>query len=1067
MLVQSLHHLETGPDVACRFSCIASLVLETMGSHPVATMECMAFFELLASANQKLQLPSSPYLIRTEDPIFCCIPFIQASLTPDHPQVFMVPRWNGISGCLQSPSGHRAILRALKLISSSLFPADPGDMELVSTLFAFLESICSARCFAGSTLRRPLAAPRAAELIAIESIAVEKEAVDVLRALLRLERHAAGSDNCRILRWILLARLLLTNATSGKSGIDEDPPEGIVRSVESVAEHAERLAAKDAALVFSYKSQVRWQVKSLTAQLAALAIDELIRASNERGDCFGDSPEFNYNAAKRVIQESSGLKNVPSRLVLHLGAIVSVACASCNSAVDQTELPIVQESALNLLSRIIACFRGIADPVDADVGILDQYATQIFSSVRHALGETEDMTSEAYYRRFLAGCEALQTVVDIELTTDPMALKRIIRPTVPLPSETPFFEFNDTFPEVSSGAEAEIEFRNKRAMLILRMGKLWTASKLVTMHRSNEAAAMAAKGLMENESDVAVHCAAVAFDGSRLLLGSDLTLCGFMNDSAGFGDESKPLTLESDRDASMLDVGFNYTNIDSIDESVKACMVKSWSACACFALRSLNAHMYTETDHKRKKACSEWVNKLIPLVFAGLNDALSAFECRRASKANGWPNGIDTSEVAVNCLYGISALVQDEEVASAFDDRWLDDIEEILHKLLHIIILPALGKRSDSSGEATKDDTTRDRFSLYPKHRQTAVLVETCNFFQHIASSQVAASKDRAALLLIVLTPLDLLQKKEIDYGDSHIDTVIATCLNAARCLISHESTENSFVKSMAQVALEVHMTDKTIPEKVHEAARVLLGQCLFHEAVGPKERRQISYQLAQAGSWETWSIVCAADDAASASVSSMKVLQAVLLDSTKPDNQLDALAALRQLLQTPNSDLVGRIMAGVGPEILHCFKMFGTLETDTALSRIVQKRRATACTETMKIILVVLQQLIADQVEERELMAFLMVFFEYMNLVLRFNGLPNHPPPKTGSDAALGKMSAQAILHIAKTAPTVFKSTLAILPESERAVLEYAVRGEMTGYANTSANAPAKKKISLKGFKK
>jgi hypothetical protein len=66
-----------------------------------------------------------------------------------------------------------------------------------------------------------------------------------------------------------------------------------------------------------------------------------------------------------------------------------------------------------------------------------------------------------------------------------------------------------------------------------------------------------------------------------------------------------------------------------------------------------------------------------------------------------------------------------------------------------------------------------------------------------------------------------------------------------------------------------------------------------------------------------------------------------------------------------------------------------------------------------------------------------------------------------------LGKISAQAIMHVARTTPAAFKSSMGGLSDHARAILEFAVRSDMSGYVNTNTNAPAKKKLDLKSFKK
>jgi hypothetical protein len=195
-------------------------------------------------------------------------------------------------------------------------------------------------------------------------------------------------------------------------------------------------------------------------------------------------------------------------------------------------------------------------------------------------------------------------------------------------------------------------------------------------------------------------------------------------------------------------------------------------------------------------------------------------------------------------------------------------------------------------------------------------------------------------------------------------------------------------------------------------------------------------------------------------------IIQRLLQDSSIPDQQLGAVSALRALLQSvvPPSDFAGRVVCAVGAEILSVFQSYGTLN----VSKEAQAYRTTACAECMKIVLFTNQQFAADDSSgENEIATFLVVLFQSFISVLRFNGLPNHPPPQAGSDPAIGRMCAQAITHIARTTPLPFKSSMAGLSEHDRAVLEFAVRAEMSGYATAAAQAPVKKKLNLKSFKK
>lgn len=1054
LLVPSLHHLRSqDAGITNRFSCMATVALESCGSHPTVAIECMAFFEILVR-NQGMLPPPSPSMVHTENPLLSCIPYIGACLKPERPELFFVPSWRGMRGCRSSTRGLRAVMRALKIMLLAQISVQQDDMNFVSALFAFLEATCGSRIFAGATLHRPLAAPRASELTAVEGIALEKEVTDVLRLLLRLEVAPPANDG-RALRWILFVRSLVASTPTTNGGMQES----FEGSVEGTRRKADAIAARDVAMVLNSVSQVRWQTKSFALQLATGALDEITFSCTQQGQTFSDSPDFNHTAAAKEIQNSriSGSTSLPSRLVFHLSSIITLACTSTVASVDQTELPTLQESGVLFLSKLIGCFQGIPDPEQHDDGILDQYATQIFSSVKHALGE-DGMSGEAYYRRFVAGCEAIQTIVRIEMTKDPMVLKRITRPTVPSPEETPYFKYEDVYPRGALKSRESNQCGNRRAALLVHIGKLWTVGKLLSMHGENDAEASTVRQLIDNESNIAVHSAAVAFDGARLLLGSNASLCGYeVSVPSGFEGEDEEKSHFSTQES-----GFLYDNIRDIDDSVKGCIAKAWAACGCFALRSLVRAVSNESDEEKKKAYSTWIEKLVPLMFSGLDDSIFALSSQQKAKASDWCGGIDSSEVAVYCLYGLRIFVEDALMARRFTKRG-SDIEKVLDRLLDTIILPALGQepKHAQQDEAGKEGGQKT-FLLARKDRQTAVVKEACVLLRHVAANTLEVS---SSLLMSILTPLDLLQRKVIGFGGSHVEDIISMCLHAARELILLSKAQDSFVKSMAKVALDVHLTGKAIPFKVNQASRLLLEACLAHKAVETKDRRFMAYELAKTGHWETWSVVCTMDQEAAAAAS-MDVLRAALLDDSKPDKQLETLAVLRKLAQIPDSSLAGFLMNEVGAEVLHFFKTFGTFAAGATLSRAGRSQRTTACTDAMKIVLVSFQQLVSDSVEEQIFVAFLTVVFDYMIIMLRFNGLPNHPLPQTGSDPTLGRMTAQAVLHIARTAPAAFKATMASMSETDRSVLEFAVRAEMTGYA-TSAQAPGKKKLNLEGFKK
>jgi hypothetical protein len=106
---------------------------------------------------------------------------------------------------------------------------------------------------------------------------------------------------------------------------------------------------------------------------------------------------------------------------------------------------------------------------------------------------------------------------------------------------------------------------------------------------------------------------------------------------------------------------------------------------------------------------------------------------------------------------------------------------------------------------------------------------------------------------------------------------------------------------------------------------------------------------------------------------------------------------------------------------------------------------------------------------ENEQLVAYLTVVFDLLVDVIHYNGLPNQSSPQPGANPLLGRLAAHSIVHVARNTPVAFKETVAGLTSSPngRAILEFAVRAEMSGYAAVSGVAPPKKKLNLKSFQR
>ena len=1037
-LVPYLQHLESvDSGIAVRFSRMATLIMECCSSHPVVQMEVMAFYEMLA-AHQRLLPAHTGGIKYDEHPVLCCVPFLMSNIGPsrivDHPS----GHWNRSRGSLSSSSCLRATLKVIRALSvSQVLIAEWSDMRIVSLLFAALEDTIGTRVFAGETSHRGLAAPRESEITYNGGNQTVQEITEVVRLLLYLERSLSKNCDYVLLRYILLSRcILIGNSSTDDDGDEEtEEPYTVVRVVQAALGRA----ASDASPVLHYANPVRWQVKSLAVQVATIAIDEMVKKCGKDGLRTPSSPMFNPKLAnseclKECRRANSSQSTIPeSKLALHINALVAAACNTATATVDQVELRSLQECAMHMLVKTIYCFGSMQDPDQPDLKVLHEYIPQISSCIKSALGAPNEADGEYTCRLFLVGCEALREFVCV--TTEKGVLKRLARAAVPSSDEMPFFEYNSGVPSKVSKVDGSKMNANMRASLLLRIGKLWTLENIPLEDTE-------IKSLVEvDESEIGAHAAALAIDGASLLLSSGYSLCGSKINQ----DQSQNGPVES---------GFFYDHITDIDDSVKAALVEKWASFASLAVTSLSKTI-SETDlpSERRDACEVWLCKIIPFLFAGLHDSISyQTSSSTRDKTDDWARQLDSNNVASRCLQGLNTVVSTPGLLD-LDEKWKPEIESSTGRLSKQILLPILSSK----------------FGSNPRNTGTSaeLIAKSCSLLESLAKNPVFGLHEDSSLLLFLLQPLNMLQSSSINLGDSHVTMIISACLVSVADIISKLNTPDSLVKAMVSLVLTVSAREKEmIPDSIKTAIQALLRECLSNNSLTTKEQCAIATEMANARDWGTWSVVVQANDGISAR-NSLLVIQRILQDSSLPNQQLGLLAALRVLLQhvTP-SDFAGRVVCAIGAEIITVFQSYGTLSVALPAKE-AETHRTAACADCMKIVLLAYQQFSSGACDDDEMATFLVVVFQSFISVIRYNGLPNHPLPQAASDPAVGRMCAQAITHIARTTPLPFKSSMSKLSEHNRTVLEFAVRAEMSGYVTAAAQAPVKKKLNLKSFKK
>jgi hypothetical protein len=427
---------------------------------------------------------------------------------------------------------------------------------------------------------------------------------------------------------------------------------------------------------------------------------------------------------------------------------------------------------------------------------------------------------------------------------------------------------------------------------------------------------------------------------------------------------------------------------------------------------------------------------------AGICDGLAVITEHAQDGGFDWAGGIDASLVVVECLRGMGAVVS-IDVEEMFDGAFNEQVEQLIGLLRESVLIPTL-----------RNDNTMTY--LFESH----VVSEVCSFISHLAVCNKEPFSIDSSLLVTLLEPLNLLQTGQINFANTQADVIISACLAGVGSVFRQGSATDALVKAVLQLILNsIVAPNAELPSKILDAAKSLLGECLKQKCVSLKEQQLIACDLASTENWEGWSVISTLNDG-KAIAKSLEVVQETLRSSDPAESQVAALAAIRSVAQKASGPVVGRLLRTVGADVVVVLYQYGTMK----FPDLAPTHRTAGCADAMKIILIAYRQILAEDNDE-QVSNFLSVIFETFLAVLRYNGLPNHPTHEPFGDPALGRICAQAVLHVARTSPMQSKKCMATLSEHDRTLLEFAVRAEMSGYAKAQQQAPAKKKLSLKGF--
>jgi hypothetical protein len=1104
---------------ASRFSGMVSVILQSCSSHPMVVFEGLVFFDRLI-ANHHLLSPEALCISFTGEAAYSVIPVIMSVIKPDRPALFLEFENYDHLGSIDANLCHRAAVMCLSRCAQNSELVSPGTLKsftLHGHMLNMLETSCGSRSFQHMPFHRSMSVSRNAERTSDPPELLEADLVECIESVINLECSKVTShvEKRRVLLQLLLfAKAIMTGAADKKESND-DANRGEF-TLSDVISYAVSRASDDSGIVLQEATPPRWQVKCQASKIASIVFTEIMKLSRNESphSALNMSPHFDPVEAKaHCIREchaantSSTTEAPGSFAIFHLEELIAAACSAATASSDQAEIRSVQNAGLQFLKLLVECFGDVRDPESAFVNpsgkegncksVLDQYSSQIISSVRHALISVDkpDDELESAGGLGMSGCETLIVIAEKGLISDPAAYKRLTRPLVPATSELALCSYDES---AMLRTKASTLQEDGRAVLMNKIAKLWALAKLRYLVDKEVVAEALVKRvfleLQKTELEVAIHSAALAIDGARILKGSGLSLIGMPLADSSTDRHDTP----HERNISMQ-CGLTFENIDDIDDSTKESLVLTWPALASSAVSSLMKGLDRPASSNIEQADIKlWLDKLTPLIFSGLHDSLridSSKNIAAESEFNRATHNTSWHETTVMCLHGIRALVNDGNHLSATAAK---EVGQLTLAVSRGILHPAIEAQflSNSGANPTKHPDVA-------KEAHDEVVIEASKFLEDVCQSYVDGKinfGENNMILHSILSPFAVLQERsgmKLNPETKSIAffEVISSCIRSVKKLLSSSDLLTDahfdielFVKAMIDAGITVlSLTSEATGADADIAkgeAASLVRDCLiqYPTIVTSTDKQQIVKAAAQQGSWEAWAIVCSQLDDASGFVHSLDAIKDALSDWNDASRHLAALAAMRSVVQdsvAANSaeSIIGHVMTGVGAEIMHLLKAYGCM---LAGGQIAEHRTA-ACTDCVRIIILTFQHMHAsssvseqeetavEQYDEQMISAFLSVVFESLVSLIVFNGLPNHIISGNGgvnADPVIGRICAQSIVLVARTTPLAFKASMALVGPEDRGMLEAAARAELSGYASGSReHAPVKKKISLTGF--
>jgi len=413
---------------------------------------------------------------------------------------------------------------------------------------------------------------------------------------------------------------------------------------------------------------------------------------------------------------------------------------------------------------------------------------------------------------------------------------------------------------------------------------------------------------------------------------------------------------------------------------------------------------------------------------------------------------LPASETAA-LLYAFRLLVKESQL---IDDEVLcpAEIGDIATIETESVVFKSIGI-SDSDGE---DESPLVVVS------DTVLIQQSCGLIEDLCQNYCSIGVDLKILTKAVVTPLAALQENRLSQSNNN-GVIISSCIRSSQSLLENRQEEEGraeYEKALVQLVMTI-LSSEQQGDDTKAACLSLLKSCCDKTMMSQEEWGQISRFTASHGLWKAWAIVCSSLPPGNGIKCSIDAIKTSLGDLKSGPRHTASLVSLRTALHTASVEdpsLQCFVLQSVGFEILQLLKAHGMRVLS---GQGFDENRVTIVAESVKVNIMAYQYLNSVSAEEGNLISFISTLFEVLVENIRYNGLPNHPSGKVGADETIGRMCAQVFVHVARTTPLIFKSTMGTISPESRTVLEAAVRADMSGYA--APQRESKKKISLKGF--